>query len=275
MFNVDNLPFYIVCPEADIELFNKSLRAGEEKYKLVILSDEEVLKANGLEAQKQSWQVQQLIKLGFYKLGLCNHYAIFDSDCYFIQNFHFDDFMYDESTPYFYMKELLANAEDRRFAKDYLGRKGKIYSFIYNSQVFSLNVLRNMDEGFLQKKGLTIKSLIDMYPYEFQWYGEWFLLSQIYPLYPTSGKVKVYWLEQQYVDDRKKGIRVEDLIAEGYFAILLNNGWVKAKIYKNPLLGKFSRSRRNIFALTHERKKRKLNFYLKLPFLMFKEFINA
>lgn len=265
-FNVESLPFYVVCPMQDIELFN-SLISGNETYKVKIISDEEVLNANNIELGEQSWQSQQFIKLGFYKLGLCNHYAIFDSDCYFIQNFHFNDFMYDENTPYFYLMEQLVNVGDRDFAKNYIGRKGKLYSFIYNSQVFSKKVLEDMEKNLLNQKKLTLKDLINLDPYEFQWYGEWFLHCGVYQLYPTSGKVKVYWLQEQYSDDRSKGISQNDLVNDGYIAVLLNNGWVKGETYKSSPFRKIIKIKRQIRAELSIRKPQKtlkiFNFYLK------------
>lgn len=55
-------------------------------------------------------------------------------------------------------------------------------------------------------KDKSFKDIIDIFPYEFQWYGEWFLKSQIYPIYPALPKIKVYWYNFQYKQDKKTWI---------------------------------------------------------------------
>lgn len=252
-FNADRLPFYIICPQADMDFLKKRLCHGHETYELCFVSDEDVLSAAGLYPQKQGWKEQQVLKLAFYKLGLCKHWAIFDSDCYFISTFYFSDFMFDENTPYFYMSESLTQEPCFDFVRQYLGRKGKTYSFIYNSQVFSAAVLQDMEANLLLKRQLTFQDLIALHGYEFQWYGEWFLKCAIFPLYWTSGRVKVYWNEQLYADDRQKGVRVADLAASGYRAVLLNNGWVKDVVYRDPQLGRWFRALRASSALLNAR----------------------
>ena len=231
-FNADKLPFYIVCPQDDISLFQRELVNGKENYELRLISDEDVLEANGIGKQKQNWYTQQIIKLGFYKLGLCNHYAIFDSDCYFIQNFYFSDFMYDDDTPYFYLKEILSPTEEEDFVRRYLKRKGRTYGYIYNSQIFSRIILQDMEQQLLQKNKLKLTDLISMHRYEFNWYGEWFIYSGIIPLNYTRGKLKVFWSERQYQESRKNGDTEQDFVKAGYNAILMQNRWVKDKKYK-------------------------------------------
>lgn len=152
--NIDNIPFYVVCPENDIQLIKNTTYRGDEKYDIHFISDESVYAINNINAQKQSWISQQIIKLGFYKLGLCKHYAIFDSDCYFITDFHFSDFMYDDDTPYFCIKEA-SNADSAHTKiKNLLGRKGKNYDFIIQGQVFSVLILNKIEQKYLIPKKL-------------------------------------------------------------------------------------------------------------------------
>jgi len=121
----DNIPFCIVCPKKDLEIFKTELITGKETYPIHLITDEEVIDKLGLYMQKQDWHFQQIIKLGFYKMNLCMHYSIIDSDCYFIQNFYTSDFMHDENTPYFCIKEVLNPNEEELYIKNYLNRKGK------------------------------------------------------------------------------------------------------------------------------------------------------
>lgn len=154
-FNTDNIPFCIVCPLNDIAIFKKKLVNGCEKYPIHIYSDEEVLQRLGIAQLKQSWFSQQIIKLGFYKMRICNHYSILDSDCYFINNFCIADFMYDEKTPYIYIHVNNKSNEEYTYIQNYFGRRGYCYDFIHNSQVFSKFILESLEQEILNKQKIT------------------------------------------------------------------------------------------------------------------------
>src|SRR5574344_2445345 len=102
-YNADNLPVYFVAPKSDIEKISKNIIKGNETYSLNNVSDEEVLGING--NHEQSWYSQQIIKLSFWKLGICKHYLSLDSDCLFIRNFYEKDFIYNENIPYLPLTE--------------------------------------------------------------------------------------------------------------------------------------------------------------------------
>lgn len=276
-FNVDKIPFVISCPESDIPLFEKTLRTNNEYYDFIIVSDESVLKANNLSSSNiQNWKNQQIIKLGFYKLGLCNHYTIFDSDCYFIDNFYITDFMYDKNTPYLFMTENLNPKTNHLFIKNYFKRHGRTYDFVHMSQVFSYDVLCDMEKNFLNKNKLTFLDLINMYPYEFNWYGEYLLKTEIHNIIPAIPKLRRYDYQEDYVLDRHRGIRIKDLIAMGYNGIIMQSGWLNRKIYRDPWYGKLARIKRNVFFKIHSGHKpgliRKLVLILyKIPIWTIKE----
>ncbi len=54
-YNADKIPFYIVCPQCDVEIMQKTLITGTENYHFEIVTDEAVLDANNIPAQKQNW----------------------------------------------------------------------------------------------------------------------------------------------------------------------------------------------------------------------------
>lgn len=251
-FNADKIPFIVCCPKNDKELFTKTLKTNTEKYDFIIVTDEEVLKANNLNPDAiQNWKSQQIIKLGFYKIGLCNHYTIYDSDCYFIDNFYFDDFMYDKNTPYLLMTEILSKNTNHLFIKNYFKRHGRTYDFVHMSQVFSTDVLQDMEKNLLHKNNLTFADLIAMYPYEFNWYGEYLLKSEIHDIIPATPKLRRYDYQEDYVLDRHRGIRVKDLVAMGYNAISMQSGWLNRSVYTDPWYGKLARIKRNVFFKIH------------------------
>lgn len=251
-YNVDKIPFVVCCPKADKELFIKTLSNNQEDYDFIIVTDETVLQANNLDTNSvQNWKSQQIIKLGFYKLNLCKHYAIYDSDCYFINNFYISDFMFDKNTPYLCMTEILSPTSNHLFIKNYFGRQGRTYDFVHMSQVFSKCVLQDMETNLLKKKRLTFADLIKIYPYEFNWYGEYVLHSGIQEIIPAIPKLRRYDYMEDYVLDRHRGIRIKDLIAMGYNGIIMQSGWLNRTIYRDPWYGKIARIKRNVYFKTH------------------------
>lgn len=280
-FNADKIPFVICCPEADKNLFNKTLKTNKENYDLVIISDEDVLHANNIDINvAQNWKNQQVIKLGFYKLGLCNHYIIYDSDCYFISNFYISDFMYNADTPYLCMTETLSPTTNHLFIKNYFKRHGRTYDFVHMSQVFSSDVLQDMETNLLHKNNLNFADLINMYPYEFNWYGEYLLSTQIHEIIPALPKLRRYDYQEDYVLDRHRGIRVKDLIAMGYNGIIMQSGWLNRSVYRDPWYGKIARIKRNVFFKIHRGHKpgiiRKLILVLyKIPTWTIREIFNS
>ncbi len=242
-YNADKIPFYIVCPECDKGIFQEYTNTS---YLSKIVTDEEVLAANNINCQEQNWHSQQIIKLGFYKLKLADFYAVIDSDLYFIQNFYYSDFMYDEKTPYFYISEILNPKKEQLYIQNYLKRDGKCYDFIYNSQVFSRIVLEDMEKRLLNKNDMNLVDLINLCPYEFNWYGEWFLYANLIPMVYTRGKIKVFWKQLEYIEAKESGFTEKDFIEQGYIAILMQNRWVKDSKYKPSIFYKLIKIRKNI-----------------------------
>jgi hypothetical protein len=228
-FNADRIPFCIMVPQGDLEIIRKRITTGNESYELKFITDEEALCSQG--EQSDGWKKQQLKKLVFGELGISNFYTIIDSDVYFIQDFHISDFMRDENTPYLSIREV-DETQDISFAKNYLNRTGKNYNFVSPGQVFSRFVLEHMKKDVLEKNGLCWNDLIKLSPWEYQWYGEYYLKCKIHELLPTTQMVKSFWVQSQYRWERSLGYTVEDFVRQGYIAILMQNHWVKDEVYK-------------------------------------------
>ena len=228
-FNADKIPFYIVVPQKDLEIIKSKIVTGRESYELKFITDEEVLRSQ--HEQTDGWRKQQVKKLAFGDLGISNFYAIIDSDVYFIQDFHISDFMRDKNTPFLLIREV-QQTQDKNFAKNYFNRTGKNYSFVGPCQIFSKFVLADMKNNFLEKNGLCWSDLIILSPWEYQWYGEYYLKCRIHELLPTTRLVKSFLIQLQYILARYKGYKEEDFIDQGYLAILMQNRHVKDKVYK-------------------------------------------
>lgn len=228
-FNADRIPFCIMVPQEDLEIIKNKITTGNESYELKFISDEEVLYSQG--EQSDGWKRQQLKKLAFGELGISNFYTMIDSDVYFIQDFHVLDFMRDENTPYLSIKEV-NQTQDNSFAKNYFNRTGKNYNFVSPGQVFSRFVIEDMKKNVLERNGLCWNDLIKLSPWEYQWYGEYYLKCKIHDLLPATQMVKSFWVQSEYRSERNLGYTVEDFVRQGYIAILMQNHWVKDKVYR-------------------------------------------
>lgn len=280
-FNIDKIPFIICCPESDLVLFTSELKTNQETYDFLIVTDEAVLSANNLPPISiQTWKTQQIIKLGFYKLGLCKYYTIYDSDCYFISNFYTSDFIYAQKIPYLCISETLDPKSPLIPIKKYFNRTGRTYDFVHMSQTFSSAVLKDMEINLLQKHKITFSDLIKICPYEFNWYGEYLLTTTKHKYIPATSKVRTYFYQEDYVLDRHRGIRIQDIISMGYNCICMQSGWLNRSTYTNPWYGKLARIKRNVFFRIHRGHKpgiiRKLILIIyKIPVWTIKEIIQA
>lgn len=251
-FNADKIPFVICCPDSDKELFYQELQTHQENYDFLIVTDEEVLSANNLSTDSiQTWKTQQVIKLGFYKLNLSRFYTIYDSDCYFISNFYTSDFMYTPDIPYTFMSCTIDPNSIYHKIKDFFNRTGPTYDFVHMSQTFSAEILNDMDKNLLTAKNLTFPDLIEICPYEFNWYGEYLIKCDLQKIIPAMPKVRTYFYQEDYILDRHRGIRVSDIISMGYNCICMQSGWLNRFIYKNPWYSKLARIKRNVFFKKH------------------------
>lgn len=242
-FNVDRIPFYIVVPQQDLDAISRKIVTGTESYELKLISDDKILKSP--DELKDGWRRQQVVKLSFWELGLTDFYAIIDSDVYFIRDFHVSDFLKDEKTPFLYMREIF-RAQDDSYAKNYFGRTGKTYTFVGPAPVFSRFVLEDMKKNVLEQNGLNWNDLIRLSPWEYQWYGEYFLKCRIHELLPMTLLVKSFSVQIQYVSARLRGYTEADFISQGYIAILMQNRWVRDKVYKPVIWAPLVKLLRNV-----------------------------
>ncbi|MDD2839595.1 MAG: DUF6492 family protein [Rickettsiales bacterium] len=275
-FNEDKIPFYVVCPRVDKELF-LSLKNGKEGYEYQVITDEEVL---GIDKNhKQNWYSQQIVKLSFYKTNIAEHFLIIDSDCYFLRNFKKSDFMANENTPYinldfgninfitllFVKEEKIEKDSEGRFVNDtdsFFGLKTKNAGILIPF-VASSKVLKEMDIYLAKEKNMTFDDLIKSYPFEMMWYKSYLLKFK--PIsyefsHPTFFHVH---LQTQYKIYQYLGF-TEKILSRNYIGIVLNNGWTKGNRFKSSIIGSFIRKIiQTHFILTHTRKYDTKFFHLK------------
>ena len=91
-YNVDNIPTYLSVPENQLSKFKEHV----DTDCLTIMTDEEIVSSLVV----NNWYGQQLVKMSFSQLELCENYLWIDADSYFIRSFGLSDFMATDDTPY-------------------------------------------------------------------------------------------------------------------------------------------------------------------------------
>ena len=235
LYNHDKIPFYIVCPKTDIDKIKQSIINGNEKYKITIL-EEEKFSSNDLGA---GWLNQQVIKMKFYKAQVAEFFLVLDSDSYFIRNFYYSDFMYDERTPYIVCHEgkdakLINNSfgnsdmtHKEETIKNFFNRKGKHYRFLTSPFIFSSQVLKELDCKY------NIEKLISLVSCEAAWHGEYLLTNNTVPFKICEPLFKAFVYEKMYrlYHDKLK-LSLKD-IRKYYIGIVMQDRHCKEKLYEH------------------------------------------
>ena len=230
--NKDNIPFYISVPRHDLNMFEAILKDGFVK----IIPDDEI------DPNCDGWIGQQIVKSQFWKLGLCENYVCLDSDSEFVRDFYISDFMFDENTPYTIChehRELFEWADRNNLGFDtyqsYLRDRHTIKNLFHNPTqvthdfgpspvIWSRKVWESLEENYIKSNGLTFSQLIQHVGSEFTWYGEWLLRSKAIPLIPRGPLFKVYHYQQQWIDDRKNNIDLDQL-RKYYMGTIFQSNW--------------------------------------------------
>lgn len=105
-FNIENIPFYLSVPMADVPLFKEHLADLDVE----VISDDLIVQHNprlNLDRIKSlpGSVSQQVIKSEFWRLGLSDVYMCLDSDAVFIRPFYHSDFLWANDLPYTVMDE--------------------------------------------------------------------------------------------------------------------------------------------------------------------------
>ena len=241
--NPDNVPLILLVPFEDVSLF-ETLRNGRENYVFEIMDDEKIITEPVFDNLFwEKWRYQQLKKLYFAKSDIAKFYMLVDSDCYFIDDFHISDVMYDDNTPYLFATEIGNEyvREGVTSIKNFFSRQGEIYDFVLSaSVVFSSDMIKDF-EKFLIAKDENFQTIITKIPYEFQWVGEYFLYQKKIDVHISKDYiVKFFWKEEMY-DEARKYNTINDFKKSGIKLIAMQNFWVGDCIYKPSLFVRFNK----------------------------------
>jgi len=236
--NRDDLKLYISVPGADYSMA-RPLAGGCTE----LLCDEEIVEIDK-QIYPDNYYNQQIVKSGFWKLGLCDNYLCLDSDSFFIRDFDTADFLYQDDIPYtvcheehdLYDWSVLRSREigvDPKAAFLMLSRKVQDF---FNTQrkachdfgpspvIFNCRVWSSLAERLLAPYGLSIADLIYHAPSEFLWYGEWLLKDGSLPVIPREPLFKTFHYRLQWEDYCALGHTLET-IRENYLGVVVQSNW--------------------------------------------------
>ena len=261
--NRDGIPTYISVPASDFDLFASTIDASLAH----LLTDESItdqLVSEVICGLPPGYINQEIIKLEFWKTGLCENYFCLDSDSYFIRDFSYHDFMYDDDTPYSVLvedKELWIDPDYRSYWEPRYVQLMEIAKVIdyqfdklltcHNSTTFSCKVLKSFNSEFLRRNSYTLADILKVAPYEFSWYNFWLQKENTIKVIPIEPLFKMFHYKKQYDEIRKKGVTERD-IARAYIGVVMNSNWnADAKSYKyiDPSISLFNRLARKMFGV--------------------------
>lgn len=234
--NRDNIKLYLVVPKKDFSEFI-SFEGGN-----VYLIEEEIfslyLTKEPVGTISPGYINQEIVKLAFWELELCENYLCVDSDGIFIRDFYYSDFM-KHDTPYTILvedNELKIEPEyyniqwrDRDFyikrILDALGLpKDESYITCHGFAILSGKVLRSLKDNFMSKNGYTYLSLMEISHYEFSWYNLWLQSDRTIRILPREPMFKTFHHRNHHLELLIKNISVED-IKRGYVGMVVNSNY--------------------------------------------------
>lgn len=235
-YNSDNIPLYIVVPKADIEVFQHFLNPNIELFSEELFNDK--LTSDPDLGFKPGYINQEIIKLSFWELNLCENYFCLDSDGEFIRDFFLTDFMFDQSTPYSilfednelkvepeYFKSYWEPREEKiRKIQELVGLTDKRMLTCHNMAILSSKVLASFKSDFMDAKNLSYVDIIKLSPYEFSWYNMWLQKSKVIPIEIREPLFKTFHHQNQLNDYVRRNVTLQD-IARGFIGININSNW--------------------------------------------------
>lgn len=240
-FNIENIPFYVSVPKAELPLFREHLT----DMNVLLLSDDDIIQASPrINVEKVNRMAgnlsQQIVKSEFWRLGLSESYLCLDSDSVFIRPFRIDDYLADNGTPYSVINEAhdlleLSMAKGKQHIlqnykresiklQELFSRPGKHYSFGPMPMVWHRSVWQSLDEQYLQINNMNFADAIEIAPLESRWYGEALLKYKTIDLLPAEPFFKVYHYAWQLDQDIRRNIQLEQL-ANLYSGVIYQSSW--------------------------------------------------
>lgn len=232
--NRDNIKILISVNDSDFQLFKDNLPSDS----IDLIKDSDIIECK----TSNPWIYQQIVKSQLHRIGVTENYVCLDSDSYFIKDFYISDFIQGEVpfTIIHQQKELFSwlSINQKHFKnnpKEYfesiskkvmnqVGREGICYDYGPSPTIWSNKVWASFENDYLKVKNINYIDLIEEYPSEFTWYGEWLMKSNVIPLLPKEPLFKVFHYKKQFQDFVKEG-HTRESIKENYLGVVLQSNW--------------------------------------------------
>lgn len=241
--NRDLNALYLSVPAEERKLFRERLGTEGIEY----LSDEEILGGS----IAQSWGSQQLVKLHFGLLDIAENYFWIDSDFVIIRDFGEAEFFAFPGIPYTVAWELRRNLFQRRLLggsameedaehaqmvasvraalgviRDRFNRQGPLLCYGAPA-IWSSKVVRALAET-AKGNGFDFQKMLEIAPFELNWYGEFLMASRIIPVIPRDNMALHFTRDYEYENFLKAGWTMADLAGEGFLAVNFASKWMQA-----------------------------------------------
>jgi hypothetical protein len=235
-FNADGLMLYVVAPDDELGSF----KAFEDEHVVVLgesllsryFTSEPIL---GIAA---GYINQEVVKLAFWELDLCDNYLCMDSDAVFIRPFGRHDFVSSQGIPYAFLTEDFELRVEPEYYNYYWVHRERMIRDIqaavgldeprlltcHQHAVFSTVVLRSLKTDFMEPHGYSYTDLIGISPYEFSWYNMWWQKAEPIPVVMREPVFKTFHSASQHLEHVLRGATTEDL-ARGYVGVVVNSGF--------------------------------------------------
>jgi hypothetical protein len=234
--NIDALPVFIVVPEKDLQQFN--VFASDTTKILSENLFENHLVHEETAGFRPGYINQEIIKLAFWELDLCDNYFCVDSDAEFIRDFDRADFMAQPGIPFtfltedrelvvepdYYQSTWVNRMKSLEKIRESIGYTGPWLFTVHGHAVFSATVLQSFVTDFLGPRGWDYKDALAISPYEPTWYNTWLLHTGVIAIIPREPLVKTFHNAQQHLEYQLRGIRKEDT-ARGFVAVVVNSNF--------------------------------------------------
>ena len=257
-FNSDNIPLYVSIPLKNLDEFKKIFGHIPCSF----ITDEAILEKSfqvygEIPKLYPTHLIQQLVKLEFWRMGLCANFVWLDSDSYFIKPFTIETFFYDVETPYIICHESsdlrdFSARHNKKIIEDFenmakkiqgaFNRCGTYYDFGYPPIIWSCRVLKSLYEDYLRPMNKTIHEMLYKYPSEMHLYGEYLLYSKVIQFIPIEPLFKVFHYPEQFFESQMRG-ESELSLSEKYFGVVMQSNWtaIREKKKTSIRLKKFFR----------------------------------
>ena len=238
-YNREDIPVYLIVPSDDVTLFT-------ERFDGTSIIDEAVFALPALREPVEDLSTgyidQQCVKLSLHQLGLAKNYFVVDSDCYFIRDFFYSDFVNEDGIGY----SVLGEEKDRFLAPWYqshaayhLERTDKIADYFElpryprrssHGNVVLLSSVLAAFEQWRKDQGVDLEDLMHIAPLEFSWYNFYLQRYHADQIIAVEPFIKAVHTSGQFRSMLRDGYTTR-VLAKGYVGVSLNSSWAGG----NPL----------------------------------------